>query len=282
MSDYSGRDTGALPAEHTTGNPFHGLMGKVHQATHAITDKVHEITSDPGVRQHVHDGGRIAGNIGTGVFNGVKQDGQGMASDVKSGNYAGAALRAAPLLFGGPVGLVVKEVAPKVVAEGIKQLPAGTRNQIESTGAGRIIVGTVAHGGIPTSPGGLFRVASDVARRSAVDAVISNATDNRVHTAQSQYPAASLRVNLTAIATRETFTALTRPHQNQIVAARSREAEPVQAMPRETQAAVSFPHQSQPPVIHHDASVAPANVVNRTNQVFPSWMKPANTDASKH
>jgi hypothetical protein len=180
MGDQSGRVTDAstsTPAPvQTSHNPFAGLLDKAHHAAtsayNSVSEKAHEIASDPNVKKQVANTTHIATNMGVDVAHGVVKDGQGMATDVHNGNYAGAALKAAPLLVGGPAGLIAKEVAPKVVAAGMKQLPEGTRHQIESTGAGRMAMAAVEQGHIPTSPAEIARMAAENAKKGTFDAAL--------------------------------------------------------------------------------------------------------------
>jgi hypothetical protein len=186
-----------------------------------VTEKAHEVANDPNVKKGVQK----AGSMGMDVVKGVKQDGQETAAAAQRGDYATVAKHVAPMVLGGGVGgVIVKEVAPKVIAEGVKQLPPGTRHQIESSGAGKMALGAVEHGHIPTSPADLARMAAENARKGAVDAAVKSVTDGKVHT--------------------------------------------------------SVPPARVP--VPSDSHAVTPNVVNKANQVFPSWMKPAPRDAPKH
>ena len=108
----------------------------------------------------MHQGTHIATQMGTEVVRGVANDAKGAQNDVRHGNYAGAAERALPLLVGGPAGLIVKEVAPKVVQAGMHQLPAETQRSIGSSTVGRVATQALSRGEIPTSPTDVVRIAT--------------------------------------------------------------------------------------------------------------------------
>jgi hypothetical protein len=288
MTDTPQRGYDVQPPAETPAISFHSIFNKVHHAANVVVDKVHQVSTDPDVREHVQAGTRVVGNIGVGVVNGVKQDGVGMANDVRSGNYAGAALRAAPLLVGGPAGLVVKEVAPKVISESVKQLPPGARHQVESTGVGRTAMTMVEHGRIPTSPAGIAQVALEGTKRNILNETITNLTGGRVNggdvqAANTVRHGGNLPVT-TWLREAQSVTANQRP-QGQISPWQSH-SQAASVVTREVaRPAVNAQVSLTPLVGNHarmaatpasyDRAPASANVPAVSNPVFPSWMKPA-------
>ncbi|MBS2008847.1 MAG: hypothetical protein JST01_17485 [Cyanobacteria bacterium SZAS TMP-1] len=154
--------------------------GVVHGAGVA-KDKVEEVARDPNVRAHVQKGVDVTARIGKGVANDMANEGKGVARDAKSGNYAGIAEKALPILVTGGAGLVVKEVAPSVMKHGMNELPAGTRDKIQSSGVGNIVLRQVERGNIPTSPtdlpGMVLRGAKDEVVHGAKQQVVRGAID---------------------------------------------------------------------------------------------------------
>ena len=285
MADPPGRVTDASTPVQTTHNPFHGIFDKVsHAATSAasaVSEKAHEVANDPNVKKQVQNGTHVAGNIGTGVVNGLKTEGQETVAAARRGDVVGVATHVAPMMIGGGVpAIVVREVAPRVVAEGLKQLPPGTRQQIESSGAGRMALGAAEHGRIPTSPADLARLGTQYTKESALQGALHNFHQGPTAAAGAPDQA---RLSPQGIKDGALQAALTNFHQ----------LRPAPQRPTD-QTIASAPHArptdqtvaSAPPAALRIAeTIAPKeakpNIVN-SNQVFPDWMRQAQTVPPKH
>jgi hypothetical protein len=317
MSDPPGRVTDTSTPVQTSHNPFGSLFERAsHAATtaaHAVSEKAHEVANDPNVRRQVQNGTHIAGNIGVGVVNGVKQDGQETAAAARRGDYATVARHVVPMVLGGGIGgVVVKEVAPIVIAQGMNQLPPETRARIENSGAGRVVMVAAQHGRIPTSPADIARVAISGARQSTVEtviggssqgeipagmrtspalgAVIRGLTEGQIHTGGFR-PAATVNIAIRTAPEGQVGYVAPRSAATVNVAGGSySESQLGYAAPRGAVtvnvASGSLPERqigyaAQRPAPPPSAAEKPI-VVNTGNQVFPSWMKPAVVPPAKH
>ncbi len=88
----------------------------------------------------------------------------------------------APLAVGGGVpGIVAKEVVPQVLHSTVKELPAGTRDKLQTSTAGKAALGVVEHGGVrvPTSPLDLAHLAIPGVKNEVVVAAIKKGADSK-------------------------------------------------------------------------------------------------------
>ncbi|MBU6450320.1 MAG: hypothetical protein KGS72_00975 [Cyanobacteria bacterium REEB67] len=167
--------------------------GVVHGAK-VVSEKAHEVASDPEVQAKVHKGAEIAGQMGRDVAHGVVNDYAGARRDAQNGNYAGVAERAIPIVAGGGIpGLVVEEVAPHVLKAGMNQLPAETRHNIESSSLGRVATQAVSRGEIPTSTSDVARMVISHGKRELVHQALDGAQHRAAESTGGQYNAQTQR-----------------------------------------------------------------------------------------
>ena len=194
-------DAATAPTPETSHNPFSGLLSHVQHAASCVEstvkhgavvahDKYEQVSHDPKVRANVAQAGQVGERIGIGALNGVKNDGLQTVAAAQRGDVVGVVKHVAPLAIGGGIpAIVVREVAPQVINSGMRELPTGTRQQIQSSTVGRTVLGNAEHGNlhVPTSPMDIARLAIPNVKAEVVQAALRSTAPGRAGT-----PAASV------------------------------------------------------------------------------------------